>query len=419
MNRSIRLLFHYGLMLLLIASLSYQLVAQEKFYLTEQEAREEAEIAIKTIKETHPNPFWYNNEDVWKNYEEELLNRKGSVKLEQHYFDLAYLFSLTTDTHTQIYPHAETPGFSKVFPIRFRTFADGLFILAANESYEEHVGKRVISFGEKNAADVMETISNYVSSDHPLRKRTLAEFLLIMPETYDIFGLTSKRGKVKVVLENIDGDQETIFFDKFEDKSFNQVFYDDPGSFGILVPDNWKTMSDVYTFEMPVSRQNLRENYWYTYLPMANGEEAIYMQLNANSDNDEGETQFDFILRVFQEIRARENKVSRFIVDLRYDLGGWISNTAALSRLLYGAGFYELGKTIVLIGRESVSAGTILAADIEMSNEPWRCPTLNFMPKTQQVIMWLLLQRTSACILFQTLLLMKPLRNISLAVMSF
>lgn len=359
--------YYYTLAIILLVS-SYQSLAQEKGYLTEQQAREEAEIAIKDIKDKHPNQYWYNSERIWKNYEEKLLARKGPVKIEKHYFDLAYLFSLTTDTHTQIYPDAETPAFSTVYPIRFRTFADGLYILAANKDYEKHIGKKVISFGEKPAAEVMDIISNYVSADHPIRKGTLAEFLLVMPGMYESFGLASKKGNVKVELENSDGKNETIFLDKVEDKSFAKIFYEDPNSFGILVPDDWKSVEDVLDIEMSVSRQNLRENYWHTYLPMANGEEAVYMQVNANSDNEEGETQFDFILRVFQELRAREEPVARFIVDLRYDLGGWIKNTAALSRLLYGAEFYALGKTVVLIGRESVSAGTILAADIEMSN---------------------------------------------------
>ena len=77
---------------------------------------------------------------------------------------MAYLFSLTTDTHTQIYPDLKTPGFSNVYPIRFRTFADGLYILSADHNYEQHIGKRVISFGEKDANEVMGMISNYVSA---------------------------------------------------------------------------------------------------------------------------------------------------------------------------------------------------------------------------------------------------------------
>ena len=340
-------------------------------FLTEKQAREEAEIVINTIKKMHPNPHWFKDETLWDDYVEKLLSRKGDVSIAQHYFDLAYLFSLVTDTHTQIYPDLQTRSFLSVYPIRFRSFSDGLYIISSNEDYKQFVGKRVISFGDMKADSIMNILADYVSADHPIRKKTLAEFLLVMPEMYEVFGLSSRDKKVKMVVEDLHGKRETTYLDKLEDKSFAKVFYEDPISFGIYIPDGWTSVFDVFGIEIPDSRADLRNNYWKKELQLPEGGTALLIQINSNSDNENGESQYDFILRTFQEIRASEYPIDRVIVDLRYDLGGWIRNTAALSGLLYGAGYNKLGKTVVLIGRECVSAGTILAADIEMSNNAY------------------------------------------------
>lgn len=135
----------YTILVLLLSFLIFgtnTLYAQEQSFLSEEEAREEARIAIESIKKGHPDLYWYHSETEFNAYEEKLLNRKGRISVAQHYFDMAYLFSMATDTHTQIYPDNGTPGFTKVYPIRFRTFADGLYVMAASSVYEDYIGKR-------------------------------------------------------------------------------------------------------------------------------------------------------------------------------------------------------------------------------------------------------------------------------------
>ena len=346
---------------------SLNLMAQTQFNLTEDQAREEAELAINYIKKSHPDQYWSNNKNIWDSYEKKLLERTGSISIGDQYFDLAYLFSLAMDTHTQIYPDKITPGFASVYPLRFRTFSDGLYIIAADKQYENLVGKKIVSFGGKPAVEFMNLLANYVSADHFERKKTLAEFLLIMPETYKYFGLSSENG-VKFELEDLQGNPSLVWIKHMENKSFSKVFYEDPNSFGILVPDEWKTVYDVFDVKTPLTRRSLRKKYWHTTILDEQGQQVEFIQINKNENEQEGEQQFDFILSVFQEIRKKDSLVDRIIIDLRYNLGGWIKNTAALPGLLYGSDFYKPGKTIVLIGRETVSAGTILAADIEQHN---------------------------------------------------
>jgi hypothetical protein len=342
-------------------------LTQPKTLLTETEARQEALLAITHIKLSHPNPYRINDESVWEAYENKLLSREGPVSIGEQYFDLAYLFSLAVDTHTQIYPDVDTPGFYQVYPLRFRSFSDGLYVFAANEDYEEYVGKKVLEIGSMPVDVLMEKLSHYVSADHEGRKKTLAEFLLVIPEMYSYLGLMDSTG-VSLVLEGQGGRRVIGRLQKVENKSFGHIFYKEPDSFGILVPEGWKTVFDIYSITPPLSRQHLRKKYWHTSITDSKGKRVEYIQINKNENEPEGETQFDFILRTFQAIRKEDVRPDRIILDLRYNLGGWIKNTAALPGLLYGADFYQAGKTIVLIGRETVSAGAILAASIEMKN---------------------------------------------------
>lgn len=338
----------------------------DDFLLSESQCREEAEIAIEKIRSTHPDPYWKVSREEFDDYSHKLLERKGLRQIGTHYFDMARLFSMISDTHTQIYPDLETPGFRDVYPVRFRMFSDGLYLIAGALSYQQFVGKKILRIGGIDAMGFMDTLARYVSADHLERKKTLAEFLLIMPETYRYFDLESN-GKVSFTYEE-DGAVKSGFLAQKEEKKFAQVFYEDPFSFGVLVPEGWHSVYTLMENGRPVGVEEPGTKYRMKYILTEEGKSAIYLQINKNEDQSDKDALFDFILNSFQQIRSRKEDIDRIIIDLRYNLGGWIRHTAALSRLLYGAGFAAPGKTFVLIGPETVSAGAILAADIEQFN---------------------------------------------------
>ena len=248
---------HFILRFLIVFTILFSnltLQSQTKSFLTESQAKEEAVIVINHIKNSHPNQYWANSKDIWDAYEKKLLDRKGFISIAQHYFDIAYLFSLATDTHTQIYPDISTPSFQTVYPIRFRSFADGLYVLAAGEGYEDYIGKKVKSFGGMPTDQFMSILANYVSADNMERKKTLAEFLLIMPDTYQVFNL-SRNKAVAIELEDINGNLSSGLLKMVEDKAFAKIFFEEPDSFGILVPQGWKTVYDVLGIKKPITRK--------------------------------------------------------------------------------------------------------------------------------------------------------------------
>jgi len=101
----------------------------------------------------HPDPFHDTSRESFDAEVATLLARKGEVDAVEQYFGLAHLLSRISDTHTQLHLTEDTPGFDSTFPLRFKWFTDGLYIIAGNESYRDAIGKTVVTIGGQAAAD--------------------------------------------------------------------------------------------------------------------------------------------------------------------------------------------------------------------------------------------------------------------------
>ena len=115
--------------------------------LTEAEARDEVQSIVERVMRIHPSPFRVTSKDAFYAEVATLLERTGEVTAAEQYFGIARLLSQVSDTHTQLHVTPETPGFDRTFPVRFRLFPDGLYVIAGNDAYRDLIGKRVVSIG--------------------------------------------------------------------------------------------------------------------------------------------------------------------------------------------------------------------------------------------------------------------------------
>jgi len=333
--------------------------------LTEAQALEEAELLYTAIVERHPNPFWFNDEEHWQAEMAHLRTRRGPVTHVEQYFDLSRLMALATDTHVQIYPGEDTPGFETSYPIRFRLFEEGIYIIAANGTYRDWVGARVVSIYGLSAEEIVDALDDYSFSDHPSRKRTYAvSYQLRHPSTFRYFGWTNDRGGVDVELELLDGTHMRGEMFETVDMSHDEVGSSDATA-GYYWPEGWRTLDDIIPGEPPVSRQNLDRNYWYTELE---GGRVLYFQFNSPSNEVDGQSIYDFTLEMFAHIGALETPPEQVIVDARYNLGGWIHYTLPFGYLLQTSdACCRRGTIVLLTGRETISAGSVFAGVFEQS----------------------------------------------------
>ena len=105
----------------------------EKSILSNSDVNEETRIVVENIFRHHPNPFHTTNREKFYETVDKILSQKGDISISHHFFNLSRIASLIFDTHTQVHVTKETPGFHRSFPLRFKIFPDGLFIIAGNE----------------------------------------------------------------------------------------------------------------------------------------------------------------------------------------------------------------------------------------------------------------------------------------------
>jgi len=331
--------------------------------LTAAQALEEAEIIYQTIQGRHPEYDWYTDSATWEAEMTGLRARQGPVSHVQQYFDLARLMSLATDTHTQIYPGPDTPGFETSFPLRFRLYEEGIYIVAADEPYRDLVGARVTSIDGNDGETIVAALALFASSDHPIRKQSWGvTYLLRHPATYHYMGWTNDDGHVEMALETHEGEEVTVELNHTVDASFDEV-HGSGSAAGYFWPEGWRTIEDLVPGDVPLYRQSTDRNYWYTYL---DGGNVLYFQLN-RPDNDEDELPvYDFILSMFADIGARESAPERIIVDVRHNLGGWIDYAVPFSYMfLITDTCCTPGNMVVLAGRDTISAGSVFVGSME------------------------------------------------------
>ncbi|MDG1417514.1 MAG: S41 family peptidase [Maricaulis sp.] len=349
----------------LAALLSVAIATEDDGRLTAEQAREEVELVYEHVTTSHPDPFWWVAEPQWQARRDALLQREGPVTQVAQYFALASLMSLATDTHVQIYPDESTPGFETTYPLRFRVFEDGLFITAADDPYRHLVGHRIETIGGAPVADVLDTIAQYAFIDNDLRKRSwAAAHLLIAPATYQHHGWAAADGRVELETVTPSGERQLNRLDS----TIDQSSWDVQGSGyseGYHWPVGWLTLDDLSGHETLLSRSRLDENYWYTDLDDGR---IVYFQFNTSSDQDGGETFAQFTMTLFNDLMTREQAPERLIIDVRQNLGGWIGRSLAVSYLAQISEFCcQRGSVVMLIGRETISAGSVFAGVNEVA----------------------------------------------------
>jgi hypothetical protein len=365
MSNGVRSIARLLLCVLFLLSLSTESVAQDGFKLTEEQAKEEVRIVVENLLRYHPDPFHVTSKELFYENVEQLLARKGDIALVSQYFDLSQLLSLVFDVHTQLHITEETPGFGSTFPLRFRIFPDGRYISAGRADYRRGIGTKVLSISGKSVPDVINLLSRFSSADSSVRKRVQTEALLYLPETYDYFDLMTAEGQIELVVQDPNGGRSNLEISKTWDKGVADFSWD---SLNPFTPEELLSVHDVLGTEQPLLLENLGDNYWYGFID--EHEKFMYLQINLPSRKEDGPLPTDFHLNWSQDLW--KSKAEVLIIDLRTDPGGSISLGNPIPGILSTL-FHEhptLRGVAVLMGTDTVSAGVILAAQLEDAIAP-------------------------------------------------
>jgi C-terminal processing protease CtpA/Prc len=332
--------------------------------LTAQQAKEEINQLVAMIMRYHPDPFSVTPKSEFYGLMDELLSTSDDVSIAEHYFNLSSLLATTFDTHTQLHTTDQTAAFQTTYPLRFRLFPEGLFVVASDDHYRPLLGKRVVTFGDRDALAVIDGLARFAFGEHELRRRVYSESLLYLPETYAALSLVNEDGSVDVVVEDEHGNRLSSRLQHTWNKRPSDFGWDSQNPF---LPDELISIHEDRSTEPPFYLQHLDDNYWFRFFDDG---KYMYLQVNLPFKKEQGETPMEFHLNWIQALH--DSKAEVLIIDLRNNPGGWINLTAPIPGLLSEEYFSHptLQGVAVLIGPDTVSAGSVLAARLEDAIRP-------------------------------------------------
>lgn len=331
-----------------------------------ESAQFEIELVVQNIIRYHPDPFRKVSKKYFFEVVDKLKENKKDLTIKNHYFNLSHLASMVFDTHTQIHITSETPGFDNTYPLRFRKFEEGLFVVAGNNHYKSAIGKKVIAISGYDPEFILDTLSNYGFADSKVRAKVFAESLLYIPEMYDVFQLKTDEGKVLLELEDQNGKSTMLQLDMTWEKGYADFGSDRQFPF---IPEGLISYHETVNGSPPFYLQDVSEvDYRWQFLDKENTQ--LYIQWNKQFIDMKDIPVPRFHIEWMSAFL--ENKVETLIIDLRNDPGGTIEMTNALDGFLsYAAYTHPTLKGIaVLVGTDCVSAGTVAVAKLEKSLFP-------------------------------------------------
>jgi len=343
---------------MVVAALAFGALSARPVALTEEQWREDALQMVEAIREIHPNPWRHIQEPAFVSGHERLLDQFGSLDDQAIVVRMAALVAGLGDGHTRLtiprrYPSlAESQSHSgtappehdalvfDALPIKFESFSDGLFVVAAAPAYRHLLGARLDAIGDMAASRAMDVVGEVVSGENDGFRQMMSADRISMPGVLRALGVIS------------DGSEVAMTFTTRAGREIGLTLQPHRGPI-----ENWV---DAHGQDpIPLWRRNPDRKYWWAFLPEKN---LVYLQIDeiANLPDD------PIAAVVGKAISAAEEANARLVIDLRWNYGGSGSfNRPIVLGLLASDRLNRFGRTFVLTGRRTFSAAQMLVNDLE------------------------------------------------------
>jgi hypothetical protein len=256
-------------------------------------------------------------------------------------------------------------------PIRFAWFAEGLFVLAADPSFADLVGAKVILEGGHTPQELEIALRPYSGGPESLT-RALSPHFFESPEALHAAGLLPAANEVSFLFQLQDGSQikrtiparpESVIglYKDSPELKHPKEYWPSRDLSPVRIPNDarkWVHLLDGET-NLPLYLRQPETFYWHTYL---NNAEVLYLQINATR-NQVGKPPLETFLKdVLAEITTKKPKYA--IVDLRFNPGGNAGLTVDFTSKLPQQ-IPTNGKIFIITGNSTFSAGIITAARLK------------------------------------------------------
>lgn len=233
--------------------------------------------------------------------------------------------AIADNGHTNVLGLAGDQGFNAV-PIRLGWFADGLFVIAADDELRHLLGGEVLGVNGRSTAALVEALRPYVGGPANLAREFVPNFL-ISPELLHAVGLAAAADGNSFEMRFADGRVGSVeLAAKASIRGPRDRFMWPRGN---LSPpgrsSGWRHVLDEVA--LPTYLGRLDANYWHDY-PAS---DLLYVQINRVGD--QGPVGLSAYLSGMLD-EAAKKPIRNAIVDLRFNPGGDYTLTADFTRRL-------------------------------------------------------------------------------------
>lgn len=311
--------------------------------------REDVQYMAEQMKAIHPNLFWRISEADFDGAIAHLEARLPYLTEEQIKVELVRIAALI-DGHTVISLFQPALNFH-IYPIRLYYFSDGLYVVDAESTYQEAIGKKLVRIGKTDVEAVFQQIAPLSHDDNQYMDKLVTAFYMTIPESLHALGIVTDVNQPEIVLSGDDGVTLTI----------------NPTPLTLDEYLNWGNGQFVTLPPQPETlylSQQYEEAFWFTFLEDS---KTLYVQYNAvQSSTQSGETMSAFAKRI--EDFVDTTPIERAVIDLRHNTGGDNHFYPPLLRLLT-ENLNQAGKLFVIIGRMTLSAAVNFATEVEQKTD--------------------------------------------------
>jgi tetratricopeptide (TPR) repeat protein len=257
------------------------------------------------------------------------------------------------DGHAGVWPPDKHDELSRMLPVDFFLFTEGLFVIAAGPGHEKLLGARVEKIGDLTVEEAITALDPIIVRDN--EQQVTFKITALLRSTAVLQGLG--------IIDDLAGATLTICADGTREQI---TLAAEPGESRLYrYPPDWTELPDTVPGNpRPLHLRHRDLPYWFEYLPAA---DLVYFQYNAVR-NHPAETFAAFCDRLFGFIAER--RPARLVLDVRWNGGGNTFLSQALLHHLIGCpAINHHGALFVIIGRLTFSAAqnTVTAIDRETS----------------------------------------------------
>lgn len=294
------------------------------------------------INELLYNPANVSSETNLSKSIQDIIAGISTFSDEQIVVELMKVIGSLGSGHNLIIPTSPKIGALKKLPVQFYQFEDGLFIVDAEEGFEQWIGYKVESIENTPSKEALLKTSVVNARDNDMQMLWLGPYYLGLPDVLAGLGITKKTDEIAITLSDSKENVQQLVM--------NPVSWNFSG-----LPRRPK----LKTEKQPLFLSKSDDFYWYTLLPEHN---AIYVQFNLVAQKEEQSLK-DFSIELRGQIT--QHKIQNLILDLRHNNGGDGSIVPPmLKTCLNFEAINPEGTIFVLAGRETFSAAQNLLTRI-------------------------------------------------------